>query len=94
MSTTIPNILRALANKCPNGFTPEDLKEAFVRDGYGSEKAQRRTKQVVASGEVQVLNGLLYTIYSPVHYSAYPDLLGNVRVKAVKIERDGTITYL
>lgn len=94
MCTTIPNILRKLAIKYPSGFGTEDLTEAFIRDGYNPEKARRRVKQVLASGEVQNIDGTLLTIYSPIHYSVNPDYFAGVRVRPVKIERDGTVTYL
>lgn len=94
MCTTIPVILRKLAIKHPSGFDPEDLMEAFIRDGYNPEKARRRLKQVIASGEVQVIDGVLLTIYSPIHYSICPDKMADVQIKPVRIERDGTVTYL
>lgn len=93
MATTIPCILRALGNRFPTGFTLKDLEEAFILDGYGSEKAVRRCKQVRLSGEIipiETEEGSFYfTIYNPYHVLKYPEL-GEVRVRAVKITRDGT----
>ena len=93
MATTIPCILRALGNKHPTGFTLEDLEEAFILDGYGSEKAIRRVKQVRFSGEITPIEtdegSFFFTLYNPYHVSQYPEL-GEIRVKAVKIARDGT----
>lgn len=93
MASTIPNVLRQLAYKRPKGFTTDELMEEFIRSGYNPEKARRRTKQVLASGEVQNYNGILLTIYSPFHYDINPDL-ALVHVRPVTIERDGTIKYL
>lgn len=95
MATTIPCILRALGNKNPTGFTTEELIEAFIKDGYGSEKAVRRAKQVQISHEVlRNDEGYLVTIYNPYHVLNYPDLLKDVEVRAVKIARDGTPVFL
>lgn len=94
MATTIPNVLRALANRKPMGFTKGELIEAFIREGYNPEKAYRRFKQVFASGEIQPWeDGLFITIYSPAHYKLNPGIT-DVHIKAVKIARDGTIIYL
>lgn len=94
MATTIPCILRALGNRYPTGFTIKDLTEAFVMDGYGSEKAIRRAKQVKFSGEIMPIDtGVFVTIYNPYHVKLFPEL-GEVRVRAVKIARDGTPIFL
>lgn len=95
MATTIPCILKSLGNRYPDGFTLDDLKEAFLKDGYGPLKASRRVKQVKFSNEIIPLDdGLGYvTIYCPYHVKFHPEL-ENVRIKAVKVERDGTVTFL
>lgn len=93
MASTIPNVLRALAIKRPEGFTTDELMEAFIRSGYNPDKARRRTKQVIASGEIQQWNGVFLTIYSPFHYAINP-ALADVHIRAVKIDRDGTVNYL
>lgn len=96
MATTIPCILRSLGNKYPFGFTLEDLKEAFLKDGYGPIKASRRVKQVVFSREIIPADDKsedFITIYNPFHVKNHPEL-EEVRIKAVKIERDGSVTYL
>lgn len=96
MATTIPNVLRALGNEHISGFTKEELIEKFIKAGYNPEKAKRRYLQVVASKEIIPTegdsNGFI-TIYSHVHMKLYPELK-DVHIRAVKVERDGSIVYL
>lgn len=95
MSTTIPNILRQLGNRYPTGFSLEDLKEALLMDGYGPLKVSRRVKQVQFSGEIiPTDNGEYVTLYNPYHLRSYPELFADLRIRPVKIERDGSVTYL
>lgn len=95
MSTTIPNILRQLGYQYPAGFTLDDLKEALMWDGYGPEKIARRVKQVIASNEIvrQGDTNNYVTVYNPFHVKSYEELQ-ELRIRPVKVERDGSITYL
>lgn len=94
MATTIPNVLRALGNEHVSGFTKEELIEKFIKAGYNPEKARRRYLQVVASKEIIPTDGEGFiTIYSHVHMKLYPELK-DIHVRAVKVERDGSIVYL
>lgn len=94
MSTTIPNILRQLGNKYPTGFSLDDLKEALMWDGYGPLKISRRVKQVQFSGEITPQeDGTFITLYNPYHVKTHPELM-EARIRPVKIERDGSVTFL
>lgn len=96
MSTTIPCILRALGNKNPDGFTKAELLSEFIVEGYSPDRADRRTKECIASHQIIPAkeNGKWLTLYSPTHWKYYPEELEDVRVIAVKIERDGSVTVL
>lgn len=95
MSTTIPRILRQLGNQHPTGFSLDELKEALLWDGYGPEKIARRVKQVIASQEIirAGMNGTYVTVYNPYHVKTCEELK-DVQIRPVKVERDGSITYL
>ena len=94
MATTIPNRLRALGNKHLSGFTKEELMERFIMEGYNPDKARRRYVQVIASKEIiPADNDSFITVYSPMHVKMHPELK-EIRIRAVKVERDGTLTYL
>lgn len=97
MATTVPCVLRALGNRNPTGFTKADILAAFINAGYNPEKASRRYKQCVAAHQIvntEEGSENWVTLYCPTHWRMYPDLLKDVQVLAVKIERDGTVTYL
>lgn len=108
MATTIPCVLRALGNKNPLGFGKDDILAAFINAGYNPEKAFRRYRQCVASHQIVPICeadaerlGLAenqssdwVTIYCPAHWRTFMDTLADVQIVAVKIERDGTVTYL
>lgn len=101
MATTIPNIIRALGYTCPNGFTKYDLIGAFMDAGYGSEKAVRRYKQCLKSNQIVVSpeqpesgGPVFISRYSPLHRELYGTYIDSKPIRAVKIERDGSATYL
>lgn len=97
MATTIPNVIRALGNRNPMGFTKNDLLEALLMAGYGSEKTMRRWKQCVLGNQIvpSPENGNLYiSRYSPAHMQFYAEYLESQPLRPVHIERDGTAVFL
>lgn len=99
MATTVPCVLRALGNRNPTGFTKADVLAAFINAGYNPEKAFRRYRQCAASHQIvkKSEDGSTeewITPYCPTHLRMYPDDLTDIEILAVKIERDGTVTYL
>lgn len=99
MSTTIPCILRALGTKYPLGFEKSDLLEAMILSGYNSDTAERRWKMMFASNQIittksEKAQGAFITLYAPAHWQMFKDELDGVRIRACKVERDGSVTYL
>lgn len=97
MATTIPNVIRALGNSHPDGFTKNELIEALLMAGYGSEKAVRRWKQCALGNQIvpNPENTKLYiSRYSPMHMQFYQEYLEAQPLRAVHIERDGTAVFL
>lgn len=102
MATTIPNVIRTLGNKQPDGFTKDELIEELIKAGYGPEKAVRRFKQCAASKQIvpsnmvdaQTNKTLWISIYCQFHWKQYKEILEPVRIVPVHIERDGSITFL
>ena len=108
MATTIQCVLRALGNRNPLGFGKEDILAAFINAGYNPEKALRRYRQCAASHQIVPINESdaerlnlaenektqWVTLYCPAHWRTFIDTLADVQIVAVKIERDGTVTYL
>ena len=105
MATTIPNVIRALGNAHPDGFTTRDLVMAFMDAGYGPEKAVRRTKvcvkgllilphpendPVTEKGEKK----RYVSKYCAYHRNLFPEYFDMNPIRAVKIERDGSFTIL
>lgn len=97
MATTIPNVIRALGNIHPDGFTKNEFIEAFLMAGYGSEKTLRRWKQCVLGNQIvpNPENETLYiSRYSPAHMTYYQEYLESQPLRAVHIERDGSAVFL
>ena len=101
MATTIPNVIRSLGNKHREGFTKDELIEALIMSGYGCEKASRRFKQCAASHQIipvatetDTEKTIWASIYCPFHWNEYKKQLEQVKIRAVHIEKDGSVTFL
>lgn len=78
-----------------------ELIAAFIMAGYGPEKAVRRFRQCAASKQIIPVGDdsnthetLWASIYCAFHWNEYKELLDQVQIVPVHIERDGTPTFL
>lgn len=94
MCNTVPNVIKKLGYKNPEGFTRKELLAALISDGYGIEKAQRRVVGAIMSNQIVGSpddDCLFISIYCPYHWTAYEDVLKNVVISPVKVHRDGRV---
>ena len=100
MCNTGPNVIRKLGNSTDGarGFTKEELLSAFIKDGYGIDKANRRVISAIASGEIircpeqQDGQSTIYiSVYCPWHWLEWESVLNGVQIQPVRISRDGRV---
>lgn len=94
MCNTVPNVIKKLGYEYNRGFTKKDLLSALLKDGYGPEKAERRTQAAILSHQVIHApdddTGKIYiSIYCAYHWELYEDALKDVEILPVRIEADG-----
>lgn len=90
MAKTVRNVMYAIPKeKQISGMTMEEIRTAFLLAGYGGTKANKRTKELMVSAQIQYTgedtdNGemLFYCVYWP--YAA----------KKVNVDRVGSFEYL
>ena len=100
MCNTGPNVIRKLGNSTEGakGFTKKDLLTAFIRDGYGIDKANRRVISAIASKEIiacpeQPAEGptIYISVYCPWHWVDWESVLDKIEIEPVRISREGRI---
>lgn len=99
MCNTVPNVIRKLGNKTLIGFTRKELVAALIDDGYGIEKAERRTTAALLSNQIvpqpdDETNTLFISPYCPFHWQYYADTLSQVEIRPVRIDRYGKPEYI
>ena len=99
MCNTVPNVIRKLGNKTIEGFTRKELITALLDDGYGIEKAQRYSIAALLSNQIipqpdDETNTLFISIYCPFHWQRWAEVLQDVEIKPVKLDRYGKPEYI
>lgn len=99
MCNTVPNVIRKLGNKTVIGFTLKELIAALVEDGYGIEKAERRTQAARLSRQIipqpgDDTNTLFISQYCPYHWNQWPKELEENEISPVRIDRYGKPQFI
>lgn len=90
MAKTVRNVMFAIPkDKQISGMTLEEIRTAFILAGYGGTKANKRTKELLVSAQIQYIGAdtdkgemLFYCVYWP------------FASKKVNFDRIGSFEYL
>ena len=97
MCNTVPKVISKLGHDHLDGFTKKEFIAAFLQDGYGIQKAERHYLMCLLSGAITPVpdrSDLFVSVHCPWHYQLYEDLLKDVEISPVKIDRDGRVTRI
>ncbi len=97
MCNTVPKVIAKLGHDKLDGFTKKEFIAAFLADGYGIQKAERHFLMCLLSHAITehpTEENSYISIHCPWHWQMYEDVLKDVEVLPVKIERDGRITRI